>query len=480
MKDHWRELKRREEQCEEEPVLKKPGGTAGNSGAGAKKTSYRPDEEDYFDTGFTIREISPAVARGWLALQGIGLLFQLLLWREVVGHLSEYDAAVAAQCDEGHLQHGVCTGPMWNLSMYHEAELYRRRHPNTINFDFATLSSPPTFLVGVDPMRVSYGQDTAAAPATGDALHDASNQDSVQDTRWTLEVRRVKPPQLTDHFRVHRNGREAVTMEDLSEEARKALAEQGRVEWRATLSLAARSGLSHDAHVTMAIFAEDAAASHLKDIHASTQCRFSRSWKAFNEQYQGHKHRALTWCKLLLGLFLLVGGAAVWLVHKEVQAQCRSGVASHRFHAVVLLKFLVHDVPQQACIMLYAFGWYETSGLRCQLCLFDPVHCVYESPLGMVNLMALSLVLLSSSANQLLIRPAYRKRYTDDDMCCQYTVRIIGVCLSTLPMSTALVLGAESLMYTRILFAVPCFFGWVGFSVFCCLPLVACCDDDGL
>ncbi|CAE8720062.1 unnamed protein product [Polarella glacialis] len=141
----------------------------------------------------------------------------------------------------------------------------------------------------------------------------------------------------------------------------------------------------------------------------SQTCAFAQSWKAFNQQHQGHNHRALAWCAWLLGIFLCVGAAAVYAVQQELAFRANQP-GSRRFHSVVFAKFLLQDAPQQICVVLYLFGWYEAAGLRCQLCLFEPQHCGYEDPFHFGNTVALSCLLLSSLANQLLIRPTVRRR----------------------------------------------------------------------
>merc|ERR1712046_115954 len=106
------------------------------------------------------------------------------------------------------------------------------------------------------------------------------------------------------------------------------------------------------------------------------------------------------------------------------------------FHLVVVAKFLLQDVPQQVCVILYLLGWYEAEGLRCQLCLFDMDHCGVEEPFHFANAIAFGCVLLSSVANQLLVRPIIKKRYTEDDICMHWVVRGGGACLATLPFTT--------------------------------------------
>jgi len=268
-----------------------------------------------------------------------------------------------------------------------------------------------------------------------------------------------------------------VTVEDLSTEARQTMAAKGRVTWSATLS-ARTLGTKKWRYVA---FVEDAATRHLADIHASPQCAFGRSWKAFNTQSQGHRHKALSWCRFLLGIFVFVGGAAVYAVHQELAAK-RPQEQSHRFHLVVMAKFVLQDMPQQICMVLYVFGWYEAYGLRCQLCLFDPKHCSAEEAFHIVNLVALACTVLSSMSNQLLIRPVFKRTYTEDDFCVMYCIRIGGLCITVLPLTSGLCWASRSLIpmpwLVHLLCIVPCGLGFLTLAGLICLPILLCCDED--
>jgi len=230
------------------------------------------------------------------------------------------------------------------------------------------------------------------------------------------------------------------------------------------------------------VIVEDAATPHLADIQASSQCGFGRAWKAFNQQHQGRSHRTLSWCRWLLGVFLLVGAAAVYAVRAELLRPGLGCGGPQRFHLIVAAKFVLLDVPQQVCIVLYLLGWYEASGLRCQLCLFEPRHCVAESAFHTTNLLAILCTLLSSTGNQLLIRPTFKRSYSEDDICMQYLVRIGGLCIAVLPFTTGVCVASRSLLplptFLHLLCAVPCGVGWLTIVGFFCVPLVVCCDEE--
>merc|ERR1712226_577636 len=248
----------------------------------------------------------------------------------------------------------------------------------------------------------------------------------------------------------------------------------GRVDWRATLTTRSHSRSSKKTRYV--VFVEDAATPHLKEIHASPQCAFSRSWKEFNLQTQGHSHKVLSWCSFLLGIFLFIGGAAVYIVNYQVNHGAHKRASKYKFHIIIMVKFLLQDVPQQLCIVLYLAGWFEASGLRCQLCLFNPAHCGDQQAFHLANLAALTCCLLSSVSNQLLVRPVFMKVYTEDDICVQYTLRIAGLCVAVLPFTTGMCCMSKSVLsmptLVHVLFVVPCGIGWFSLAAFIWLPLI--------
>lgn len=469
MRDTWKELQRREE-GESAPLTSSSSSKAPSDFAESRTADHKETETDLLDTGFTWVFFGADAIRLWLGFQVVGLLFQFLLWREVAGYMSIYEDTLSRECQPARAQHGVCIGPMWNISSWQDVVLSSSDWTNTRSFDFMTRSNPPTFLVVVDPVSTSgEDQEPAAAPDLSEQATD------LNDVRWSMTVARINPPQVGPSFVRFHKGQEAMTFEDLSVEAQDAFKSNGRVEWRATLATRFKKKTRY------AAFVEDSATTHLADIHGSPVCAFGRSWKSFNEQHQGHNHKALAWCQFLLGIFLLVGGGAVYFVHTECKMQ--SGYfGKYRFHLVVIAKFFIVDVPQQICIVLYIFGWYESNGLRCQLCLFHPVHCSEEDPFHFSNAVAIFCTLLSGVSNQLLVRPVFKKVYTEDDICIQHVVRVGGVCVATLPFSTGICLASSSLLplplLLHALFAIPCGIGWLTLFSLVCFPVMVCCDED--
>lgn len=157
-----------------------------------------------------------------------------------------------------------------------------------------------------------------------------------------------------------------------------------------------------------------------------------------------------------------------------------SGCGSCGFQAIILVKLVVMDVPQQVCIVLYLLGWYEQEGLRCQLCLFHPQHCEPEHPFRLANSAAFLCTLLSSVANQIIIGPS-QKHKASGEPGAEWIVRIGLLCVSILPFTTGVYWATSALVWTpvlaRILFFLPCVIGW--FCIFATVLscLVACCAE---
>ncbi|CAE7269357.1 unnamed protein product [Symbiodinium sp. CCMP2592] len=131
----------------------------------------------------------------------------------------------------------------------------------------------------------------------------------------------------------------------------------------------------------------------------------------------GYGHRNNVRCRFLLGLFLLVGAAS--------------------------------DAPQQTCFVLYLFGWqadsvasFVSSTRRTAVAASKLAHLHFamrgwlsnervngdEDGFHFANIVSIGCILLSSLANQLLIRPARKRKYTEDDICMQLWIRIGGTC----------------------------------------------------
>lgn len=467
MRETWKELQRQEEnECL--PLAPSCKQMTGSSVIAAG----RQDEGELFDSGFTLDFFGPGAIKVWFWFQVVSLFFQALLWNEVSGHLSSFEDILSRECPPSRAQHGVCIGPMWNVSYWEEFVLSSSSWANSRSFTFSTRSNPPTFLLVVDPVSKSV-DDTKDPSSSGPA--DVSEQVDDVSVQWMVDVVRTQPPQVGSTFHRSHRGQQAMTFEDLSVEAQDQLKVNGKIEWKATLTSKEKK------KVRYAAFVEDSTTKHLSEIHGSNTCAFGRAWKSFNEQHQGHSHRVLAWCRFLLGIFLWIGGSAVYAVHTSWHTK-DGPFSKFRFHLLVMAKFVFMDVPLQICIVLYLFGWYESYGLRCQLCLFHPEHCADEDPFHMANTIAILCTLLSAVCNQLLVKPVYKKSYSEDDICLQYVVRVGGFCVSTLPFTTGMCLASQSLLalpiMTHVVCAIPCGIGWLTLIGTVCFPICIFCDED--
>jgi len=549
------------------------GGHDGSAGSAATAGSSRSkgatattrlhgadlDEEDLCGSGLTCRTISSLEVRAWTALQVMGLFFHWSLWREVGEHLSLYDATLAENCAPPRRRHGICLGPLWNLTSWHETTLvgagyatwrvgnhdehgFRHRSPflrnrrssrhfgvddlpaqqfdsvaeiddeikalkadttariaelearrrvlngsavngdpaSTFVFEFETRSSPPTFLVTVEPLARGsrQGEEPPTQPPAEDTISDRSQ---VYNWPWSMKIIRLDPPVLPEQvtpFRREAEGASVMTVEDLSNDAVRAVQQRGSVKWQATL----KNEAGGSRKTRFAAYVEDSVAPHLAAIQESSRCAFTPAWKAFNEERQGDNHSLLSWCRFLLGLFMPLSAAAICGAARNMEAQdtCCDGLG---FHTLVTLKFLFVDVTQQFCMVLYLLGWYNSDGLRCQLCLFHPSHCEEEHPFGLSNTGAFICTLASSVAHQMLLRPLSKgkKFMTSEDVCFRHGLRMLAVSISILPFTTGVFLASSALlahpMLARCIFFIPCALGWTAVFMLFCMWMRAVCRE---
>merc|ERR1711871_991643 len=191
---------------------------------------------------------------------------------------------------------------------------------------------------------------------------------------------------------------------------------KGRVEWTATLT----SKGPQDEENKFTLYVEDATSTRLHELQGSKQCAFMQSWEAFSQQHKGYGHQALTRCVRAITVLFVVGCLAVLVESTAAWKFPRLATSnSLRFHVIVVLKFILQDMPQQIVMVIYLLAWYEADGLRCQLCLFRSDLCAAGHAFNFVNVASLLTTLLSSLSNQLLIRPMSAK---PDDFCPECTL----------------------------------------------------------
>ena len=338
-------------------------------------------DDSFFSTGLVLQEPQLQTVRGWLVFQVLALILQFHFWQEVRGNLFVYESTLSSNCASERTRHGICVGPLWNVSAWEEAVLQgrlssfgevrtrphysysshlSRNHFDSIEaidaeivqlqqetalrlkelqdkraelqvvqglvplgngssrsrgfnstyiFQFETRSSPAVLLMSVDPV--------SRAPRIGEdppQLTPAALEDEHEGHHWSLEVKRIEPPPTGLNFQRTGYGTRIMTIEDMSQEAVDAVRQHGHVRWEGILR-----NVEMSAHRTrFVIFVEDFQShqDHLEKMISAmsgTQCSLTASWRAFNRQHQGHRHRALTRCRDLLGCFLPLGALATWV-----------------------------------------------------------------------------------------------------------------------------------------------------------------------
>jgi len=316
----------------------------------------RSDKSIVSTAGLQFSAVSPTTMGLWTGVQVLGLFYQWMLWQEAKGHLELYEQTLATQCGRGHLQHGICEGPLWNISAWERFALegwglarshecwrfrhgvperyhkFRHRHrhewlgpdlqqrcraPNHTNhsFEFATRSSPPTFLVVIDAVALESAsalEQGRTATTTRQAQQepqdwetqgdeDAQAEHAEEISSWSLRVERVDPPPTGawPFVEVVSGTAGVITIEDQSEEAAIALKNKGAVRWKARIENRAYSRQKIDFEA----FVEDALSTpsgRFKDAH----CSFVLAWKRFSQQHQGHRHDNASLSSAMLGFFL--------------------------------------------------------------------------------------------------------------------------------------------------------------------------------
>lgn len=404
---------------------------------------------------FRARRVKAPMVLLWIFLQALGLMFQVLLLSEISRNLAAYQETLRFYCGPEHQLNGVCLGPTWNMS-YAEtlvfpataAEASQRDFdyvvPTDQRFSFNTLSSPATFLIGVEPL----GEHT--------------------DVRWQLDITPKDPVPWGTY------GQNPPPLygwgSRFSVVAAKAFTRP--MTWNAAMSVT--STYQTDARVHLYVL--DSRIQHLEDVHKQEQCDFEGSWQNFNERESSKHHRVLSFAQNATTFFLLVQLCLVGLVIRRFFFYVESGKLLSR---VIATKFLIQDFPQQMCIVFYLYSWYANNGLHCQMCLFHPEHCDNQHPLHWTNSMVCIFTLLSACANQFLIQ-AKLKRYDEDEECLLFFTRLTLFSVSVLPFSTSIFLLSASVLHLRsplvyFIAGIPTILGW---GALCCVPMIFLCDDE--
>lgn len=445
---------------------------ASEAGAWLRKTAHWLENSEDTDPALCIsrcceceedfkpRRIKAPFVLAWLVLQAMGMLFQASMFYEIWGHLDTFEAALAANCGPQHQQQGICLGPSWNLSYSQVFEfpptMSTEEQPEfdfvipadrTLSFD--TLSQPPTFLMGVEPLPPNQGAGWKLV-VTEQGANDAGLIPPLLGHGKKYSVTSTRAPCVRPE-------------------------PGGRCHWTGSVVLTSKF---YSETVSLHAFVVDSRIAHLEDIHKQPQCDFEKSWQNFNERGNGSHHQVLINAWHAAAFFLLVSVACMGIMVRRFFFYVEGGKLLSR---LIVVKYAIQDIPQQLCIAAYLYGWYASNGLRCQMCLFHPMHCDDQYPLHFSNLMLCIFTMLSACANQLLIQMKPKSRHSDEEeeffQCC---VRFSLLSASTLPFSTATLVLAGPVLQLRsgtvyMLAGIPALFGW---SACLCLPMAAACDED--
>lgn len=369
----------------------------------------RRSDDSFFSTGLVLEEPSLHTVRAWLSFQVLALILQVHFWNEVSSNLSTYENTLSSNCAL-HTKHELCIGPLWNVSAWEEfvvqgrssfsGEVRARPHYNYMSrnyfdsieaidteiahlqretamrlkelqdkraelqviqglvplgngslrrgfnssyiFQFETRSSPAVFLISVDPVGRSHRLGEDPPQLTASALDEEH-----EGRHWNLEVKRVNPPPSGMNFAKAGFGTRIMTIEDMSQEAVNAVREHGHIRWEAILR-----NLDMSAYRTrFVVFVEDFQSPHIGHSDKLTklygsQCSLTASWRAFNRQHQGHRHRSLTLCRDLLGWLLPLGAIATWVscqTNGDFKKKQNGALRKGEFGAKVLLTALLQD-----------------------------------------------------------------------------------------------------------------------------------------
>ncbi|CAK0821193.1 unnamed protein product [Prorocentrum cordatum] len=357
-------------------------------------------------------------------------------------HMEDFGRALAENCRRdagaGAGAGPGCVGTGWNLSA---AEVLRfprsagsAAEIDGAGFDFVvsaerpfgpfeTRSRPPTFLLVVEP------------------------RPPHEHVGWTATLRPSKSP----------------SSRVVSGRGRADKVVVGRRQGSAAVSWTGRmrleTGVSAEAEVRVSVV--DSRVEHLQEIHKQRQCSFEKSWEAFSMRKGGEHLVVLQRTRYAVASFLLFSICLMATVLHRLCSRRHSGSLLKR---AIMLKFVAQDFPQQICIVAYLYSWYAKNGLRCQMCLFNPLHCETQQPLHWSNFLLCLVTALSAVSNQLLIQAKVFQDILDD--CFVIVFRVALLSFSVLPFSTAVYLSPLCFHYDHMLVlllsaVLPFVLGWM-------------------
>lgn len=382
----------------------------------------------------------------WLILQAVCLFLQFSLWSEMTSHIFDFQDAIALNCNVAN--DGLCVGNGFRVAYTNTFAAVSGDFEQKFSFDFNTTSTPPTFLVSVVP------------------------QPEEVRSRFSIEVKQDGSG-LPAYFRGPLSGSFSGVVTD-----RSSTSADERIKWRAKLI---DNEWSPDDSVPRKYQVQVQEAMHSQVIaaRANEQCDFEKSWQAVNSVASGDRTEGLSLLRTTLTFSIFVSAFCIWLVLGWYGS--RRPPLGLEFHYLVGIKWLIQDMPLQITSLLYVFRWFNSSGERCQLCLFDPVHCEQLSPFHFSNLILVIIVLASSLVNQSLVNAKF-DRNDDDQAVAVWGARIAMASVSVLPFSTAMILFNGSLIavpgFFHAIFAIPCMVGWISLFCLVCFPLAIIIESE--
>lgn len=429
---------------------------------------------------FKSKRISRKWVFYWMVLQAVLLVFQLSFYGEVSIHSSTYGSTVKTACSHNDIH--TCKSRLWQV-----------RHSQAYPIDEHKFS---------DPIGFKFTAATWAPHELQVAVVTEPNDIRIP---FELILKRHAGENTTEqvHYDYRTTGVNSIFLNEANTSHYTSMGLfRGRfpqpASWEGTVNLAKfPGGGSYGSHRMEHLY--NRMRNELKSVRVivnemvsfeislfkkeAPMCELESSWTNVILKSMSREVGRLEWIRSVLGLSIMASMIVTALVWTWYSGRIVGD--GLKFHYLVAAKTILQDLPLQALVLWYIFSWYEgTGGERCQLCLLDPVHCENMSPFHFTNFFLVLTVLASAISNQFLFGVDPSQIKTEDDLGFVIFVRVILVCVMTLPFSTAMVAFSGSLLQLpglfHALFLVPCFAGWVGFFSLMCFPIATLIDDDEL
>lgn len=429
---------------------------------------------------FKSRRISRQWVKYWVILQTAMLFFQFLLYTEVSGHSTMYDAVVKLHCGDSKV--GACKSPLWQTWYHSDHSVSGSTLDVPIHFEFAStarrplavqvsvLTDPPGLMVPYElvlrrhksgdlPERSFFEYRTTGAMNSvviSDTSPTGNNHTEIFDViptvSWSGTARLFAfAPQYNTMHHHHQMS--------------PSLREKVRTELKSVKIIVNEMNVFEKKRF---------------DQFVGNMCDLDGSWNSLlvSADNNGRLHTITGF----LGLSIFVSFIVTFFVWTWYGG--RRVVDGLNFHYLVIGKCVLQDMPLQVIFLTYIFKWYESGGgERCQLCMLDPMEqCNTMHPFHTANFVLLMMILASSLSNQLLFTADSSKLKCEDDLAFMWFMRFVLACTTVLPFSTAMIAFNGSLVtlpgLLHTIFLIPCFTGWVTLFSLICFPITTVIDDD--